>query len=66
MTAEFKVQKAGLAGTSWTTVCQGTETKARDVFRRQLQVYSIGRFRLLDPQGIVLEESKAQPLFGRH
>jgi hypothetical protein len=63
MKAEFQVQKAGLAGTNWTTVCRAPEAKAREVFLKQLQLYSIGRFRLLDAEGKVLEERKAAPLF---
>jgi hypothetical protein len=61
--AEFQVQKAGLAGTNWTTVCRGPEAKAREVFLKQVQLYSVGRFRLLDAEGKVIEERKAAPLF---
>jgi hypothetical protein len=63
MTAEFQVQKSGLSGTNWTTVCRGPEHKAREIFRRQLRLYSVGRFRLLAPDGRVVEEGKATPLF---
>lgn len=63
MTAEFQVQKAGLTGQNWTTVCRGPEAQARDIFVRQLKLYSVGRFRLLDPNGVVLEDRKAAPLF---
>jgi anti-anti-sigma factor len=61
--AEFEVQKAGLAGTIWKTVCRGPEAKARDVFLRQLRLYSVGRFRLLAPDGRCVEEARARPLF---
>jgi hypothetical protein len=63
MQAEFQVQKAGLAGTNWVTVCRGPEAKAREVFQKQLQLYSVGRFRLLDAAGQVIDERKAAPLF---
>jgi hypothetical protein len=63
MTADYQVQKAGLAGQNWTTVCRGPEGKAREIFLRQVRLYSVGRFRLLDPNGQVLEERKAAPLF---
>jgi len=66
MNTEFQVQKSGLAGLSWTTVCRGPEARARAVFGRQLQLYSVGRFRLLDADGRVLEERKAAPLFSRN
>lgn len=66
MTAEFQVQKAGLTGTNWTTVCRGPEAKAREIFQRQLKLYSVGRFRLLNPEGVVLEERKATPLFSNN
>jgi len=66
MTAEFQVQKAGLAGQNWTTVCRGPEATARDVFLRQLKLYSVGRFRLVDPNGVVLEDRKASPLFSQN
>jgi len=59
----FKVQRAGLAG-EWKTVCDNPDEKyVRDVFAKQLKYYSIGRFRLLDPDGKVLEEKKANSLF---
>ena len=63
MKAEFQVQKSGLAGLNWITVCRGPETKAREIFQRQLRLYSVGRFRLLDADGHVVAEGKATPLF---
>lgn len=60
---EFEVQKAGLAGTNWTTVCRAPEPKARDIFQRQLRLYSVGRFRMLAPDGSVVAEGKAAALF---
>lgn len=63
MNAEYLVQKAGLAGLNWTTVCRGNELKAREIFERQLKLYSVGRFRLLDGRGQVLEEKRAQMRF---
>ena len=63
MLAEFQVQKTGLTGQNWTTVCRGSEAKARAVFLGQLRLYSVGRFRLLGPDGQVVEERKATPLF---
>jgi hypothetical protein len=63
MNAEYTVQKSGLAGVSWTVVCRGEESKAREVFERQTRLYSVGRFRLLDHTGAVVEERKATPLF---
>jgi hypothetical protein len=63
---EYQVQKSGLAGKNWTTVCRGPEAKAREVFRRQLRLYSVGRFRLLGPDGQVVEEGKATPLFSNN
>jgi hypothetical protein len=62
-TPEFQVQKTGLQGLNWKTVCRGPEHYARDVFQRQLRYYSIGRFRLLGPDGQVIEERTARPLF---
>jgi hypothetical protein len=63
MSAEYQVQKSGLVGNNWTTVCRGPEAKAREVFQRQLRLYSVGRFRLLDADGRVVEERKAAPMF---
>lgn len=60
---EFVVQKAGLTGTNWTTVCRGPEEKAREIFQRSLRLYSVGRFRLLDGDGKVIDDQKAVPLF---
>ena len=66
MIAEFQVQKAGLVGGNWSTVCRGTEAMAREIFQRQLKLYSVGRFRLLDNHGLVIEERKATPLFSNN
>jgi hypothetical protein len=66
MSIEFEVQKAGLAGENWKTVCRACEAKAREVYLRQLRLYSVGRFRLLDPSGRVIEEGKAAPLFSNN
>jgi hypothetical protein len=66
MTSEFQVQKAGLAGINWTTTWRGAEGKARDIYQRQLKLYSVGRFRLLDGDGRVVEEGKATPLFSNN
>jgi hypothetical protein len=63
MDTEFQVQKAGLKGKHWTTVCRGPEAKAREVFRRQLLLYTVGHFRLLDCRGQVIEEQTATPRF---
>ena len=50
-------------GKEWTTVCRGSEAKAREIFERQLRLYSVGLFRLLAPDGRVIEERKASALF---
>jgi hypothetical protein len=63
MNPEYIVQKSGLAGVSWTVVCRGDEVKAREIFERQVRLYSVGRFRLLDQAGTIVEERKALPLF---
>jgi hypothetical protein len=63
MTTEYQVQTSGLRGGHWKTVCRASEAQAREVFDRQLRYYSIGRFRLLNPEGQVLEEKAARPLF---
>ena len=63
MNAEFQVQRSGLAGLNWTTVCRGSEDKAREIFLRQLRPYSVGRFRLVDGNGLILEDRKVRPLF---
>ena len=34
MVAEYQVQKSGLAGLNWTTVCRGDENKAREHLER--------------------------------
>jgi hypothetical protein len=66
MTADFKVQKAGLAGMNWTTVCRGPEDYAREIFLRQIRLYTVGRFRLLGPDGSVIEDRTALPLFSNN
>ena len=44
-------------------MCRGPEAKAREIFYSQRKLYSVGRFRLLDPPGRVIEERTAAPLF---
>ena len=63
MNADFRVEMSGLAGKEWKVVCRGPEAKAREVYLRQLRLYSVGRFRLLGPDGQVVEERKAAVLF---
>lgn len=63
MSTEYQVQKAGVAGENWTTVCRADEARAREIYFRQLKLYSVGRFRLVDPSGKVVEEGKAAALF---
>jgi len=61
---DFKVQRAGLAAGEWKTVCSNpNKDYAEDVYQKQLKLYSVGRFRLLDPNDNVLKEGKASPLF---
>jgi hypothetical protein len=64
--SEFLVQKAGLGGDDWKTIARGTEAYAREIFYRQLKLYSVGRFRLLDSDGRIVEEKKALPLFSNN
>lgn len=61
--SEYLVQKAGLGRENWKTIARGTEAQAREIFYRQLKLYSVGCFRLLDANGQVIEEKKALPLF---
>ena len=64
---EFKVQRAGLNAGEWKTVCSNANQEyAEEIYQRQLKLYSIGRFRLLDPNNNVLKEGKAQPLFSNN
>jgi hypothetical protein len=65
MTADFQVQVTGVGGTNWTTIWRGDETKAKEMFRRQQHFYSVGRFRLLDANGVV-DECRATPPFLRN
>ena len=60
---ELAAKAASLTGQNWTTVCRGSEAKAREVFLRQVQLSSVGRFRLLDGDGRVVEERQAERLF---
>ena len=63
MSSEYQVQKAGLTGQNWSTVYHGPEARAREMFLRQLRLYSVGRFRLVDPAGRVVEDRPVRPLF---
>jgi hypothetical protein len=66
MAGDYQVQKAGLVGENWQTVCRAAEAKAREIYCRQLKLYSVGRFRLVDPSGRVVEQGKASPLFSNN
>jgi hypothetical protein len=63
----FRVQRAGVGSNApWQTICSNPrEGPAREVYQRQLRLNSAGRFRLLDPEGKVLAEARAQSLFQR-
>src|SRR5262245_22346286 len=63
----FQVQRAGVGGNAaWKTICtHASESYARQTYQRQLQLNSVGRFRLLGPEGQVLAEARARPLFDR-
>lgn len=64
---DFKVQRASLVAGEWKTVCTNSkEDYVREIYKKQLQLYSVGRFRLLDPEGKVLAEDKAAPLFSNN
>jgi hypothetical protein len=63
---QFEVQKAGLAGTTWTTVCRAPEQKARAISQQQMRLYSVGGFRLVAPDGNIVAEGKAVLLFSNN
>ena len=63
MSTDFQVQVTGVRGTNWTTIWRGAEAQAREMFRRQQHFYSIGRFRLVDGNGAVVEECRVEPRF---
>jgi hypothetical protein len=65
MTPGFQVQVTGVGGTNWTTIWRGAGAEAREMFRRQQHFYSVGRFRLLDRNGAVVEECRVAPPFMR-
>jgi hypothetical protein len=63
-TAEFRVERSGLAGKEWTTICRHSSREyAQDVLDRQVRLASVGLFRLLAPDGTILIEKTARPLF---
>jgi hypothetical protein len=62
----FRVQRAAAGKDAWQTICtNASEAYARKTYEKQLQLNSVGRFRLLGPAGEVLAEAAAQPLFRR-
>jgi hypothetical protein len=63
----FLVQRAGLGSVEWKTVCTNKDEQyAREVYQKQLELYSVGRFRLVDDTGKILAEGKAVPIFSRN
>jgi hypothetical protein len=65
MTPDFQVQVTGVGGTNWTTIWRSAEPQAREMYRRQQHFYSAGRFRLLDGNGVVVQECRVTPKFRR-
>jgi hypothetical protein len=65
MTPDFQVQVTGVGGTNWTTIWRGAEAQAKEMFRRQQHFYSVGRFRLVDANGAVVDECRVKPPFMR-
>ncbi len=64
---EFKVQRAGLGGKEWKTVCTNPDEKyAKEVYEKQLKLYSVGQFRLIGPDDKVIAEGRATPLFSNN
>jgi len=64
---DFKVQRAGLGGKEWKTVCtNANEAYAKEVYQKQLELYSVGQFRLLGPDDKVIAEGRATPLFSKN
>ena len=64
MATDFQVQVTGVRGTNWTTIWRGAEAQALEMFHRQQHFYSIGRFRLVDGNGVVVvEECRVEPRF---
>lgn len=63
----FQVQRAAApADSPWKTLTRHKEeAKARADFERQRKLHSSGRFRVVDPEGNVVVEGKAQTLFER-
>lgn len=60
----FLVQKAGVGSKEWKTVCKSEDKEyAEEIYGKQLKYHAIGEFRLLDPDGNVIKEDKAVPLF---
>jgi hypothetical protein len=64
MSPEYQIQRAELAGRYWTTIWRGAPAAAAAVLDRQIRLYSVGRFRLVDGDGQVVEERAVKPLFG--
>ena len=62
---EFLVQRAGMGAAKWQTVCHNSsKAYAEDILAKQLKVSCVGKFRLVDPNGSVLQEQQAKMLFG--
>lgn len=64
---DFLVQRSGLGSTAWQTICRNPNREyAEGILARQVRLSSVGRFRLLSPEGRVLAEKTARPLFGNN
>jgi hypothetical protein len=61
VTGQFRVEELRPGGRNWVTVFRGNEADAASVFQRQLELFSAGRFRLLDPDGHVIDDRHVQP-----
>lgn len=56
----FEVQKSGLGSTTWKTVCtKDNYPDALKVYEKQLELYSVGKFRIIDAEKKVICEKQA-------
>lgn len=64
---DFIVQRAGLGGSTWQTICRNPSRKyAEDILARQVRLASLGTFRLVSPDGEILSEQTVRPLFSNN
>jgi hypothetical protein len=60
---DWTVEKSGLNGVNWRVHFRGPQWKAWTVYNNCVKLYTVGEFRLVSPEGTVVQCSHVNKLF---